>query len=50
MPAFIDTHAHYFDRKYASLAEGALVEETLAEGNAAAPTRESALAGADTLL
>ena len=45
MPAFIDTHAHYFDRKYASLVEEALV----AEGTAA-PTREAALAGADTLL
>lgn len=40
MPAFIDTHAHYFDRKYASLSEG----------GADNPTRESALAGADTLL
>ena len=40
MPAFIDTHAHYFDRKYA----------TLSEGGADHPTREAALAGADTLL
>ena len=40
MPAFIDTHAHYFDRKYAALSEG----------GADHPTREAALAGADTLL
>ena len=40
MPAFIDTHAHYFDRKYASLSEGGTDN----------PTRESALAGADALL
>ena len=40
MPAFIDTHAHYFDRKYAALSEG----------GADTPTRETALAGADTLL
>ncbi len=40
MPAYIDTHAHYFDRKYAALAEG----------GADNPTREAALAGADTLL
>ena len=40
MPAFIDTHAHYFDRKYAALSEGGTDN----------PTRESALAGADTLL
>ena len=39
MPTFIDTHAHYFDRKYATLAEG---------GDSA--TREAALIGADTLL
>ena len=39
MPTFIDTHAHYFDRKYATLAEG---------GDLA--TREAALIGADTLL
>ena len=39
MPIFIDTHAHYFDRKYAALAEG---------GDSA--TREAALVGADTLL
>ena len=39
MPTFIDTHAHYFDRKYATLAEG---------GDSA--TREVALVGADTLL
>ena len=39
MPTFIDTHAHYFDRKYATLAEG---------GDSA--TREAALMGADTLL
>ena len=39
MPTFIDTHAHYFDRKYATLAEG---------GDSA--TREVALIGADTLL
>ena len=39
MPTFIDTHAHYFDRKYATLAEG---------GDSA--TREAALVGADTLL
>ena len=39
MPTFIDTHAHYFDRKYATLAEG---------GDSAA--REAALIGADTLL
>ena len=40
MPAYIDTHAHYFDRKYA----------TLSEGGTDNPTREAALAGADTLL
>ena len=40
MPTFIDTHAHYFDRKYAALSEG----------GADNPTRETALAGADTLL
>ena len=40
MPAFIDAHAHYFDRKYAALSEG----------GADNPTREAALAGADTLL
>ena len=40
MPAFIDTHAHYFDRKFAALTEG----------GADTPTREAALAGADTLL
>lgn len=40
MPAFIDTHAHYFDRKYAALSEGGTDN----------PTRESALAGADALL
>ena len=45
MPAFIDTHAHYFDRKYAALFEG-----VLAEGGGDNPTREAALAGADTLL
>ena len=39
MPTFIDTHAHYFDRKYAALAEG----------NDPA-TRKVALVGADTLL
>ena len=39
MPSFIDTHAHYFDRKYATLVEG---------GDPA--TREVALVGADTLL
>ena len=39
MPTFIDTHAHYFDRKYATLAEG---------GEDA--SREVALVGADTLL
>ena len=39
MPTFIDTHAHYFDRKYATLAEG---------GDSA--TREAALIGADILL
>ena len=39
MPTFIDTHAHYFDRKYATLAEG---------GNPS--SREAALIGADTLL
>ena len=40
MPAYIDTHAHYFDRKYAALAEAGV--DNL--------TREAALAGADTLL
>ena len=40
MPQYTDTHAHYFDRKYAALAEG----------GADNPTREAALAGADTLL
>lgn len=40
MPTYIDTHAHYFDRKYAALSEG----------GADNPTREAALAGADTLL
>ena len=39
MPTFIDTHAHYFDRKYATLAEG---------GDPS--SREAALVGADTLL
>ena len=39
MPTFIDTHAHYFDRKYATLAEG---------GDPS--SREVALVGADTLL
>ena len=39
MPTFIDTHAHYFDRKYATLAEG---------GDPSFP--EAALVGADTLL
>ena len=39
MPTFIDTHAHYFDRKYATLAE-----------NGDPATREAALMGADTLL
>ena len=39
MPTFIDTHAHYFDRKYATLAEG---------GDPS--SREAALIGADTLL
>ena len=39
MPTFIDTHAHYFDRKYATLAEG---------GDPS--SRETALVGADTLL
>ena len=39
MPTFIDTHAHYFDRKYATLAE-----------NGDPATREVALVGADTLL
>lgn len=39
MPTFVDTHAHYFDRKYATLTEG---------GDSA--TREAALVGADTLL
>ena len=40
MPRYTDTHAHYFDRKYAALSEG----------GADNPTREAALAGADTLL
>lgn len=40
MPRYTDTHAHYFDRKYAALSEG----------GADTPTREAALAGADTLL
>lgn len=40
MPTYIDTHAHYFDRKYAALSEG----------GADNPTCEAALAGADTLL
>ena len=39
MPTFIDTHAHYFDRKYATLARGG-----------ADTSREAALIGADTLL
>ena len=39
MPTFIDTHAHFFDRKYATLAEG---------GDPS--SREAALVGADTLL
>ena len=40
MPAYIDTHAHYFDRKYTVLAGGSTDN----------PTRDDALAGADTLL
>ncbi len=40
MPTYTDTHTHYFDRKYAALAEGSTDN----------PTRETALAGADTLL
>ena len=40
LPRYTDTHAHYFDRKYAALSEGGTDN----------PTREAALAGADTLL
>ena len=45
MPAFIDTHAHYFDRKYA-----ALVAEDVSPSEGETLTREAALLGADTLL
>ncbi|MBR6782991.1 MAG: TatD family hydrolase [Clostridia bacterium] len=44
MPAFIDTHAHYFDRKYAALTEGG--DPSTRED----ASREAALVGADTLL